>query len=252
MQVKFAGARPGVTELTKTLESIGLHPVVQPVGDQADIIRTESMDTATHEKTLEAVKKQFGDITEERFDSIGPALGKELERRTIISIIIASLAIILYIAFAFRKVSRPVASWKFGMIAIVALLHDLAILTGVFVLLGKFFGTEIGAPFVAALLTTLGYSVNDTIVIFDRIREKLTQSREPFPELVNRAVNETLTRSINSSLTPVLAMVAVYFFGGASIKDFALALIIGIVVGTYSSIFVASPLLVLWSGRKRK
>ena len=151
-----------------------------------------------------------------------------------------------YIAWAFRKVSRPVESWKYGLGAVIALSHDIIITTGVFSVLGHFFGVEVGIPFIAALLTILGFSVHDTIVVYDRTRENLLKSSRNavFPEIVNKSLNETLVRSINTSLTVIITLLAIYIFGGASIKFFALALLVGITFGTYSSIFIASALLV--------
>lgn len=155
------------------------------------------------------------------------------------------VAIVLYIAFAFRKVSRPVSSFKYGLITVAALAHDVVIPTGVFAYLGKYYGVEIDALFITALLTILGFSVHDTIVVFDRVREniKISKQGEDFEQTVGSSVSQTIGRSINTSLTVVLVLLALYFFGGESTKYFSLALIIGVVVGTYSSIFIASPLL---------
>ncbi|MFH1564395.1 MAG: protein translocase subunit SecF [bacterium] len=186
------------------------------------------------------------DVSELRFDSIGASIGQELRVKSYKAMFYVIMAIILYVAWAFRKVSKPVKSWKYGVIAVIALLHDILITIGVFVFLGHFFGTEVNTPFIAALLTILGYSVNDTIVVFDRIRENLHRYHENFEETVNDSINETITRSLNTSFTTIFVLMAVYFFGGATIKDFVLALIIGMVAGTYSSIFIASPLLVVW------
>jgi len=160
--------------------------------------------------------------------------------------------IIIYISAAFRKVSKPVASWKYGVAAIIALIHDILFSLGVFAVLGHFYGVEINTPFIAAILTVLGYSVSDTIIVFDRIRENLPKSHEDFENTVNRSVNQTLVRSINTSCSAILALLAVLLFGGTTIKDFALALIVGIFVGTYSSIFVASPVLVVWDNLTRR
>jgi preprotein translocase subunit SecF len=185
-------------------------------------------------------------IEELRFDSVGPSIGEELKRKSVHAIIWVLIAIVLYIAWAFRKVSKPVASWKYGLVAIAALFHDVLITVGAFVVLGKFFGVEVNTPFVVAILTVLGYSVNDTIVVFDRIRENLPRSEEDFESTVNTSVNQTITRSVNTSLTTLLVLLSIVFFGGSTIRSFALALSIGIFIGTYSSIFLASPLLVVW------
>ncbi len=228
---------------------------VQPAGKNELIIRTRTLNEAEHQKLLELLKQTYpkADIVENRFESIGPIIGQELKDKALIAIIIVLITIILYVAYAFRKVSRPVASWKYGIAAIVALIHDVMIVVGVFVILGHYFNVEVGVLFVTALLTVLGYSVNDTIVVFDRVRENLIyRPKETFVETVNHSVNETLLRSINTSFTTLLVLLAVYLFGGATIKNFVLALIIGILSGTYSSIFIASPLLVVWHKIKAK
>ena len=156
------------------------------------------------------------------------------------------IAIIIYIAWAFRKVSKPVASWKYGITAIIALFHDTLILLGVFAILGAFWGVEINTTFIAALLTVLGYSVNDSIVVFDRIRENLPYSEQDFESTVDTSVKQTVTRSLNTSLTTVLVMTSILVFGGVTITGFVAALLVGIIIGTYSSIFLASPLLMVW------
>src|SRR3989338_810896 len=193
------------------------------------------------------------EVIEKRLETIGPVISAELRSRAIQTGIWVSLAIIAYIAYSFRKVSRPVQSWKYGLVAVVALFHNVMLTLGVFILLGKYHGVEIDIPLVVALLTILGASVNDTIVVFDRIREKLIRhSGRNFAETVNIAINETIGRSINISLAIVLTLTALIFYGGDSIHYFSLALLIGIIVGTYSSIFVASPLLVAWEEQRLK
>ncbi len=189
---------------------------------------------------------QAGNVVELRFDNVGPSIGKELQSKSIWAILVVVIAIILYIAWSFRKVSYPVTSWKYGIVAIIALLHDILITLGVFVFLGKFWGIEVNTPFVAALLTILGYSVNDTIVIFDRIRENLHRYEGEFEEIVDKSVVETISRSVNTALTTELVLLAILFFGGTTIHDFVLTLVVGIFLGTYSSIFIASPILVIW------
>jgi len=188
--------------------------------------------------------KKDASFKELQFDAVGPSIGQELKSKSFNATIIVFIMIILYISLAFRKVSKPVASWKYGVAAVIALVHDLLFILGTFAVLGHFYGIEINTPFIAAVLTVLGYSVSDTIIVFDRIRENLPKSQEDFENTINRSVNQTITRSINTSFSAVLALLAVLFFGGDTIKDFALALIVGIIVGTYSSIFVASSVLV--------
>lgn len=186
-------------------------------------------------------------MLEERIETIGPAISSQLKKRSIEAAIAVVLAIIVYIAYAFRKVSKPVRSWKYGVTAIVALFHDVVITMGVFAILGRYAGVEVDIPFVVAMLTILGYSVNDTIVVFDRVRENLIKiGYDKFAEVVNKGVNETLVRSVNTSVTTLIVLLALFLFGGETIHYFSLALIIGILFGTYSSIFLASPLLVVW------
>lgn len=189
----------------------------------------------------------YTSFTEQRFDSIGPVIGRELKSKAIYAIIIVLIAIIAYIAYAFRHVSYPVESWKYGLSAIIALTHDILIVTGVFSALGHFAGIMVDSYFVTALLTLLGFSVHDTIVTFDRTRENLPRHQDKtFEQVINFSVNETLIRSVNTTLTTMLALSAIFLFGGATTRFFSLALLIGAFVGTYSSIFIASPLLLLW------
>ncbi len=195
-------------------------------------------------------------VEEKRFDSIGPVIGNELKSTAVWAVAIALIGMVLYIGWAFRKVSRPVSSFKYGISATIALFHDVVITLGAFSVLGHFYNVEIGLPFMAAILAILGYSVNDTIVVFDRTRENLIKSgSENFEDTVNKSVNETLIRSLNSSFTTLLVLFALFLFGGETIKYFIAALLVGISFGTYSSIFIASPLLVTWqkwSVRKNK
>ncbi|MCK4919160.1 MAG: protein translocase subunit SecF [Candidatus Pacebacteria bacterium] len=194
-------------------------------------------------------------IEEKRADIIGPVIGNELKSTAKLAIVIALIAIVLYIGWAFRKVSKPVSSFKYGIIATIALFHDVIITLGVFSVLGYLYNVEVGISFVAALLAILGYSVNDTIVVFDRTRENLLKARDDdFEITVNKSINETLVRSINTSFTTLLVLFTLFLFGGETIKYFIVALMVGIASGTYSSIFIASPLLVTWqkwSARKR-
>lgn len=208
----------------------------------------ENVDVEVNDNTDQIIAETGEkNIEEKRFDSIGPVIGNELKSTAVWAIIIALIGMVLYIGWAFRKVSRPVSSFKYGIIATIALFHDLVITLGVFSVLGYLYNIEIGLPFVAALLAILGYSVNDTIVVFDRTRENLIKSgADDFEKVVNNSVNETLIRSLNASFTTLLVLFALFLFGGETIKYFIAALIIGIAFGTYSSIFIASPLLVTW------
>ena len=188
---------------------------------------------------------------ETQVNTVGPTLGKEMTRKAMIAIAFVVLAILAFIAFTFREVSRPVSSWKYGVIAMVTLLHDIIVPTGVYVLLSHYYGAEVDTLFVIALLTILGISISDKIVVFDRIRENLKSgSKKDFSEIVGMSLKQTFTRSINTSVTVVLALVALYFYGPVTTKFFALTLTVGMIVGTYSSIFVASPLLTVWNKNK--
>ena len=207
----------------------------------------------TVENTPEKIEQNVPAVLEERFETVGSAISADLRQRSIYAAVAVIIAIVLYIAYSFRKVSKPIKSWKYGVSAVIALIHDVTITMGAFSLLGHFLGVEVGIPFVVALLTILGYSVNDTIVVFDRIRENLIRyGYDNFEETVNLGVVQTISRSINTSLTVLLTLVAIFFFGGDSVHYFALALIIGIFFGTYSSIFLASPLLIVWERFKNR
>jgi preprotein translocase subunit SecF len=244
-ELAFSGNRPSVTEVEDKLAGLNLGGlVVQPVGDQDMILRFQSTENSIHTKIIQ----KFGTSSAEelRFDSVGPSIGSELKRKTFYAIIVSIIIILMYIGFVFRKVSRPVESWKYGLCSVLALAFNILVVLGTFSVLGKFADMEINAPFIAALLTILGYTINDTIVVFDRIRENLPKSEDDFETTVNTSINQTLIRSINTSSTVILVLIAIFLFGGASIKDFTLAMAIGVFVGTWSSIFLASPLLLLF------
>ncbi len=246
MQVSFKDARPTVTTLEKAVAPLSLGQVVfQEDSTDGYFVKTRSLTEAERVSLLGAVNSA-GTATEKSFTSIGPSVGAELARKAIVSMILVVIAIVLFIAYAFRKVAKPVSSWKYGLIAIVTLIHDVAIPSGVFAILGHFAGAQVDSLFVVALLTVLGLSVSDTIVVFDRIRENLKLHTEStFAGTVGKSLSQTITRSINTSLTVILVLLVLFFVGPASTKDFALVLIVGMFFGTYSSIFVASPILVL-------
>lgn len=252
MEVEYKNYQPSISEIQDSLKSVGLHNLVIQPTENSTILRFKENSEEIHQnvaKNLSLIIKDKKDASfkELQFDSVGPSIGKELKSKSFNATAICFIMIIIFISIAFNKVSKPVASWKYGVAAIIALIHDILFILGVFAFLGHYYGVEINTPFIAAVLTVLGYSVSDTIIVFDRIRENLPKSQEDFENTVNRSVNQTLTRSINTSFSAILALLAVLFFGGSTIKDFALALIIGIFVGTYSSIFIASPVLVVWN-----
>lgn len=250
--------RPTNDDLIKVLQlsQIGIvkDASITPVGSKDFIIKTDELSEKDHQALLAAINKAFplSGMSEKQFDSVGPLIGNELKQKSLTAIIVVLLAISIYIAFVFRKLGGALSPWIMGVAAIIALIHDLIIPMGVFAWLGHYRGVEISAVFVAALLTILGYSISDSVVVFDRVRENLIKggSREPFEEIVHRSIKQTLVRSINTNITTLLALVAIFFFGGESVRYFSLALIIGIVMGAFSSISVASPLLIWWSRRR--
>jgi preprotein translocase subunit SecF len=247
-QINFSEGRAGIDEIRSVLFEAGFtDSLVQPTGDNAVIIRTGLLDQETHDNLLRVLTENYGEIEEEQFSSIGPVIGKELRQKAYWQLLLVTLGIILYISYAFRKVSRPVSSFKFGLTAILALVHDLLIVLGAFALLGKFAGVEVDSLFVTALLTVLGFSVHDTIVVFDRIRENLRiHAGQSLSEVINNSVNQSLVRSINTTLTVVFVLVAMMLFGGDTIFYFVMALLIGVLAGTYSSLFIAAPMLLVW------
>jgi preprotein translocase subunit SecF len=251
LEVQFKNYQPSLAEVQDSLKAADLHNlIIQPTNDSL-ILRFQENTEVAHQAAVKdlqalAASKTGAVFTELQFNSVGPSIGQELKSKSFNATAICFLMIIIYISLAFRKVSKPVASWKYGIAAIIALIHDILFTLGVFAFLGHFYGVEINTPFIAAILTVLGYSVSDTIIVFDRIRENLPKSHGDFEDTINNSVNQTITRSINTSLSAILALLAVLFLGGDTIKDFALALIVGIFIGTYSSIFIASPVLVIW------
>ena len=246
LEVEYA-AKPDALAAKQKIESLSLgSAIVQPSGEKNIIVRMKDLTEEQHQKVLSAVLSEGQGGKEIRFDSIGPVIGKELKKKSITAMILVIVMIILYIAFAFRKVSQPVNSFYYGLMAVVALIHDVTFPAGVFAVLGHYYGVEVDTLFVTALLTVLGFSVHDTIVVFDRIRENLRNNgnKNDFETVVGASVNQTISRSINTSLTVILVLLAIFFLGGESTKYFSLALLIGVAIGTYSSIFLASPLLV--------
>lgn len=268
MEIKFHEKNPNTSELRSNLNELNLSSlVVQATENETFILKFKEIDTNSHELVSEKLKQFSIDLNadkveslgeektsffeEIRYESVGPSIGKELKSKSFNTIFIVLILIILYVALAFRKVSKPVSSWNYGVSAIIALFHDVLIVLGVFAFLGKFYGVEINTPFIAAILTVLGYSVNDTIIVFDRIRENLPKSETNFVETIDRSIKQVLVRSINTSFTTLLVLLSILFLGGETIRDFVLALSIGIFVGTYSSIFIASSLLVLFDRKKK-
>lgn len=264
LEVEFLNQRPDQGELETSLSGLALgNVIIQPYGENGAVFRFKDIDEKMHQEILSLLnvlskKKselQFPEketqslVVEKRFDAIGPTIGRELRQKSFFAIGATLLLIVFYIAWAFRKVSRPVSSWKYGAAAVIALAHDVTVPSGIFAVLGHFGGIEVDALFITGLLTILGFSVHDTIVVFDRVRENLKKtggSYHSFGQIINRSIGETISRSINTSLTVILVLLAVMFLGGETTFYFSLLLILGIFFGTYSSIFIASPLLVIW------
>lgn len=270
-EVVYKTFRPTQADLTQSLEMLNFGTIIlQPTGDLGYIVKSRDLSDPEHTILLQALslgqstttgeaENNSNPLSELSFNSIGPSVGQELTRKAILAIILISLAIICFIAFAFRKVSKPVSSWKYGLIAIISLLHDVIIPVGLFVILSHFYGAELDTLFVVAILTILGLSVSDTIVIFDRIRENLrnqnTIAKINFGEMVGKSLEQSFIRSICTSSTVILVLLALFFFGPVSTKYLALMLTAGMFFGTYSSIFLASPLLVLveeWQTKNKK
>ncbi|PIR69897.1 MAG: protein translocase subunit SecF [Candidatus Niyogibacteria bacterium CG10_big_fil_rev_8_21_14_0_10_46_36] len=252
LEVRFTDVRPEIPILQERLNNVKFgSAVLQPSEESNLLIRTRDITETEHQIILQALA---GDtepavvLEELRFDSIGPVIGNELRRKSFTALLLVLLMILIFITWSFRKVSRPVASWKYGLVALIALAHDVIIPVGLFSLLGQFYHVEVGTLFVTALLTILGFSVHDTIIVFDRIRENITRigSTIPFEEVVGKSLSEVMGRSIATSFTLFVVLFLLFLFGESSTTFFSLTLLVGVVAGTYSSIFLASPLIVTW------
>ena len=258
MEVNYLDARPSQEELASVVMPLGIEPIFQPTGETGYLVKTRDLTDLEHQTLFNALKITDETRVEEiSFNSIGPSVGAELKNKAITQIILVCFGIVLFITYAFRKVSKPVSSWKYGLIAIGTLLHDVLIPLGIFAFLAHVYHIEVDTLLIVAVLTILGLSVSDTIVVFDRIRENLKFNiekniKERFADTVGKSIEQTFTRSINTSLTVMLALVALAVFGPESTRYFAIMLTAGMFFGTYSSIFLASPLLVAWSGEGEK
>lgn len=243
--------RPDITLIQENLVQNGFDAQVQNFGDNGVIVRTRNLSESEHQAILGALSVENQSPQEKRFNAIGPSIGRELRSKAFVAIGLVLLLTICFITYAFRKVSKPVASWKYGVVAIITLFHDVVIPAGVFALLGY----EVNSLFIVGILSILGLSINDTIVVFDRVRENLKineeeRRAEPFAQVVGRSLRQTIVRSMNTSLALILVLTVLYFLGPVSTHHLALVLGIGMLVGTYSSICVASPLLVVLAGKK--
>ncbi len=241
-----------VVSAVSAFESEDLSPTVNKMQSGNFLVRMKEINDETHKALIAHLKTTLGAFEEVQYTTIGPTVGETLKTRAAYARLVASLGIIVYLAFAFRKIPRKYSPWKFGVVAVVTLLHDVMVTVGVFVILSYYSSFEVDTLFVTALLTILGYSVNDTIIIFDRIRDNLyvQERKESFAETSNKAVNQTWKRSCYTSGSTLIMLFSLFFLGSSSIQWFVLTLIIGILLGTYSSIFVATPLLVYWNDRK--
>ncbi len=217
---------------------------VQPSGNDTLIIRTRELSSAEKAGIEAALKERFGNFTEQQYETVGPAIGSEVTQRAGVAVGLAAIGILLYITWAFRKVPQP---FRYGVCAIIAMVHDVLVVLGTASIFGLLFGWEVDSLFLTALLTVIGFSVHDTIVVFDRIRENMGRMRGVrFEDVVNHSILQTLDRSINTQLTVLFTLAALALFGGITIQHFVVTLFIGILSGSYSSIFNASPLLVVW------
>jgi len=247
LEVEYKGERHSNQQIKELLANFNLGEFsVQPTDEKGVILRMKEIPEEIHQEIIEKLEEN-NDLTELRFESIGPVIGRELREKTAVVILLSLAAILLYIAVAFRKLSFPAKSWQYGLASLIALFHDTLIPLGIFSILGRFYEIQITIPVIVALLTVLGYSINNTVVVFDRIRENsLKRVGKNYEETVNISMNQTLTRSLSTSLTTLFVLLAIFFFGGETLKYFSLMLILGITAGTYSSFFLASPLLVAW------
>jgi preprotein translocase subunit SecF len=248
--LEVEGLEASVQDIRSNLSDAGYAAEVQ-LSEDRHIIRTDVVSLDEYEALTGELQSSFGEFEVLRYESIGPVIGQELIRKSAIAIALVLLLVVLYVAYVFRKTSSTIASWKYGLLTIVAALHDVLIPLGIFAVLGVTMGIEVSTAFIAAVLTILGYSINDTIVIFDRIRENILRDkgRTELSNLVDMSVRESIARSINTSITTFVVLAAIFFFGGSTTQSFVLALMLGILSGAYSSIFLASPLLVLISKR---
>jgi preprotein translocase subunit SecF len=245
-QLEFKDQVPSREQLTADLPDA----IITPQGDNQFLIRLKELTDARKADILQNLSKKFGAVEELNFQNIGAVVGEDLRAKAIWAFGLILVMISLYVAFAFRKVSKPVSSWKYGIITLVTLFHDAIIPAGLYAVLGHFFNAEVDTNFVVAILAVMGFSVHDTIVVFDRIRENLKVAKpsdgQNFDSLVNKSVNQTLVRSINTSLTLIFTLLALLFLGPATLQYFVLTILVGTIVGAYSSIFIASPLLTIW------
>ena len=245
--------RPDNAVIQEKLNSFNLGDIViQPTDNNGVILRFKNIDEETHQQMISELNK-ISNIQEKRFESIGPTIGKELKEKTISLVIISLIALLIYIAISFRKLKWPISGWKYGVVSIITLALDVIVILLVLILLGKLYNVQFNIAIVAALLTILGYTINDKVIVFDRVRENLLREKSSnFVEIVDRSLNQILGRSLSTGACTLIVLFVLFFLGGESLKYFSLTLIIGIIVGTYTSLFVASSILVSWGIRGRR
>ncbi len=245
--------RPDNPKIQEKLNDLNLGEIIiQPVADKGVMIKMKEINETTHQQII----SKLGEISpaiEVTFENIGPVVGKELREKTMILIIVSLVALLIYISISFRNVSGLISGWQYGIVSLIALTFDVLITIGLLCFLGKFFDVQFNIPIITALLTILGYTINDKVIVFDRIRENIFKRRiDNFKEIVDKSLNETLIRSLSTGTCTLLVLVFIFLFGGDTLKYFSLTLIAGIIVGTYSSLFLASPFLVSWLKWKEK
>lgn len=256
LELEFKDARPSNQEIREKLANLDLGEVIlQPVGEKGLLLRMKDISEDIHQEILHKLNEKW-ELEEKQFESLGPTIGQELKQKIKIVIILAILSMFSYIALAFSGVPQPIRSWQCGAVTLFVLFHDVLIPLAIFSFLGKFYGVQLTIPVTIALLTVVGYAINNVVVVFDRIRENLFRTPHRglglrFEEITNLAINQTLSRQLNTSLTTLFPLIFIFFLGGATLKYFALVLILGLIAGTYSSIFLASPMLVEWVKGKR-
>ncbi|MFZ3073872.1 MAG: protein translocase subunit SecF [Minisyncoccales bacterium] len=250
LEIDYKDARPDMGAIREKIAEFKVE-AIYATGDKGIMIRTENLDATARGRLLEKLK-EAGSFEEKSFESIGPVVGKELTSKMTALVLISLLAMLVYIAVAFRNVPGPVSSWQYGTASFLILCHDVLVPLGVFALLGALYGVQITIPIITALLTVVGYAINNVIVVYDRVRENLLRDRKvAFAEILDRAINQTLSRQINTSVATLLPVFALYFWAGTSLRYFALALILGIVTGTYSSVFLAGQILAVWMEKSK-
>lgn len=252
LEVRFIGETPAPAAVVAVYQNIGVEDAqVQTTGTGTLQIRSAFLDEAASVEIQNALKADFGELTVERFDSVGPSIGAQVTQRAALAVAIAALAVVIYITYTFRGLAH---AFRYGVIAVIAMIHDVAIVMAVTAIGGRFWGWQVDALFLTALLTVIGFSVQDKIVVFDRIRENSNIYRKlPFETLANHSIIQTLQRSINTQLMTVeFMLLALALFGGITLREFAVILLIGLFSGTYSSIFIAAPILVVWENKEWK